>query len=265
MLVGSYTNFQLISSFIVILLITPTFLLLNDIFHKKDDALVGQERVLLSNKANLYLFLSSFGIISFVLLINSLISVLMYFFLFITTFVYGLAKAKRKMYLSYFGRYMSGVVTFLLYYSIFNKEIQSTILITIVVGLYDLIGNIAGDLRDCEKDLKAGVITLVTKFDQDYAIKVMIYLTVGIYAILGSLIKIELVLQLFFMNMLLYVLIDGIGVKYRHGLIHGSKCLFFICLGGIISSAMNMSLVINLGIISSFWTFAYNLYLKHNI
>ena len=176
--------FNLFSAFTMIILITPTFLLMQDILGRKDDEKAGQKRILFSDHINRVFFGISLTVMVVILTLNSLISLVCYIMLFASTFGYGAMKHVHKMYLSYFFRYMSSVFTFSLYLFLFiDTPTNSFLYLLVFVSIFDLVVNIAGDIRDSSKDIKANINTFVTTKGREQTLQIMSFFVICLFGL----------------------------------------------------------------------------------
>ena len=257
--------FELVSAFLLLILITPTFLLVQDVLGKKDDELANQKRIIFSEKFNKLFFYSSLTLMVLILSLNNLESLLCYVLLFSSTLGYAAAKHYRKMVLSYSGRYLSSVFTVSLYIFILVDTVPNHLYFFVFfISVLDLVGNIAGDLRDVEKDRKAGVKTLVTVYNLNIALQIMSVIVIGLFSLLIFQFQSPVIVVLFLFTMGQFVLVDIVPLKFSHGVFHLGKLLNFISLTALltnISIIMFFSLII---LIIFSWSLAYYFYLYNS-
>ena len=256
------SSFNYFTAGLLIILITPTFLLLQDVLGKKDDEINNQKRIIFSAQTNKLLFYSSMSFMIIVLFLNDLASVFCFFMLLGTTISYAIAKHLRKMIISYFFRYCSSIFTILLYFYILKVTYSPELLYFIVaVSILDLIGNIAGDIRDEYKDSIAGVRTLVTVYGRDYTVRLMSFLMIMLFSFLLLEVGNPILVLLFIANLPCFLLLEVLPTKYSHGIFHLGKILNFLILSFIFTSITIFLLLIWLIFISFSWLVCYYFYL----
>ena len=254
--------FSILTACVMLVLITPTFLLVQDILGKKDDEQANQKRILFSDKVNKIFFYSALVIMSMLLILNNLESLICFGLLFITTLSYAAAKHYRKMILSYTGRYLSSVCTILLYVYILAGYVPTSYYLFIfLVSVLDLVGNIAGDIRDVQKDFKVGVKTLVTKYSKDNTLQIMSLFVIGIFGIIIIHYQSILLLTVMVANTVPFLVIDQVPTKITHGVFHVAKLINFIVVAGLLTSLSIFIVLTTVGIIVSLWSLAYYFYL----
>jgi 4-hydroxybenzoate polyprenyltransferase len=258
-----------IVGFVISLSLTPTFLLLNDYTHRKEDVKMGRKRLLSSsinpNQILIIFFLLIF-VISLLLLIRSPLSLLAFFFLFMTTLSYGYAKHKRNATISYVNRYLSGLFTFLLY-GFFIQPIftEKHLILGLFVAGFDLAVNITGDIRDLDKDIKTKLKTipvLIGKTNTLYVIGGIISSQYIFFSILFP--------SAFYYYPILMIWMGGGFVMYyltkpttwAHAYFHLPKVQQFIWIanGLLYPNNLLIGLIISIGI-GIIWLFAYFIYL----
>ena len=257
-------TFELLTCFILILLITPTFLLLQDVLGKKDDEKVNQKRILFSDTFNKLFFCSNIIIMSIILYLNNIESLISYGLLFISTIGYAATKRYRKMILSYTFRYLSSIFTISVYLFVLVDGIFVDYYpLILIVSVLDLVGNMAGDIRDGKKDSIAGVKTLFTTKGRKITLEVMFVLILINYSLLIIQYKSLELIGLFACNIILFIIADNVSTKLVHGIFHLGKLVNYLTISFVINDVS----VIVFGMISifiiMFWFLAYYFYL-HN-
>jgi hypothetical protein len=246
----------------MIFLITPTFLLMQDILGKKDDKKSNQKRILFSDSTNKIFFYCSLATMSSILLLNNVESFLCYICLFITTLGYAAAKHFRKMAVSYSFRYLSSVFTFLLYiFLLVDGLLSEYYLIIALVSILDLVGNIAGDIRDTRKDTLAGVKTLVTKYSRESTLQIMSIFAISIFGIFIIYFKSFEMILLLLGNIIPFILIDSLPTKLSHGIFHLAKLINFLLISFLFSNISLLIFIIVFSFIIFAWSFSYYFYL----
>ena len=135
------------------------------------------------------------------------------------------------------------------------------------VGVYGLLGKSAGDLREREKYRGAGIITIVTRVSWKKAKHSIFYLSILVYLLVFWIDDLALEQKLFIVTIMFLVNIiwisacDLIKDRYKHGSVHGVKCIFFVFLGIILSDQYYLlgNMIFGIG---SVWSGAYYLYLR---
>ncbi len=256
--------FQLFSAFVMIILITPSFLLVQDVLGKKDDEKVGQKRILFSKRINKVFFYSSLTILVFILILNNVWALMSYILLFFFTLSYAVMKHYRRMVLSYTFRYLSSVWTFLLYLFILVVSINELFFaLLIFISLLDLVGNIAGDIRDCKKDSLAGVKTLATTKGMTFTLLIMFFFVLLSFSILYFLISNYLFLLLLCINLIPFFILIKIPLQFSHGIFHLSKIFNFLSISFILSGISFIPFFFALTCIMCLWSISYFLYLYY--
>ena len=221
--------FQLFSAFVLILLITPSFLLMQDILGKKDDEKFGQKRILFSDRVNKLFYFGWLLLLLLILLLNYIWSLVSFILLFAATIFYAALKHFHRMILAYAGRYLSSIFTFSLYLFLLVGSTSSLFIdLIIIVSTLDLVGNIAGDIRDKTKDSVAGVKTLVTTKGKEFTVRLMFLIVISTFVTLFILFKSTFFLLLLFCNCIPFFLINYFPIRYSHGIFHISKLVNFL-------------------------------------
>lgn len=260
--IPSSSAFQVISALLLILLITPSFLLMQDVLGKKDDEKFGQKRILFSDRVNKLFFFSSMLIMMTILVLNSLFSLLSYVLLFISTLGYAAMKYFHKMYISYLFRSLSSVFTFLLYLFIFVNVLNEQLIdLLVLVALLDLVGNIAGDIRDSGKDTIAGVKTLVTTKGRIHTLYFMCLLVLFVFGLLVLKYQSPVFILLLVFNILPFLFIEQLSVRLSHGIFHLMKLINYLVIAFVLSCINIFLFTTVLGFIIGTWSFSYYFYL----
>ena len=254
--------FQLLSAGLLIILITPTFLLLQDILGKKDDEKFNQKRIMFSDTYNKIFFITSMIVMLVILFLNNIESDFCFIALLFSTFAYGFAKHLRKMIFSYIFRYLSSIFTFSMYLFILTSgNLTNFYYFIIFVSIFDLIGNIAGDIRDVQKDTIAGVKTLVTVYGEDNTLKIMAMMMVISFCIFLYKYELFILSFLYLINLCCFILVELLSTKYVHGLFHLSKLVNFLIIASLINDISLFVLFIVLTCVVILWFFSYYYYL----
>lgn len=254
--------FELFSAFCMIVLITPTFLLVQDILGKKDDEKANQKRILFSEKFNKIFFYTSLLVMLIILILNNILSLIIYILLFISTLCYAATKHYRKMIVAYVFRYLSSVFTLLLYIFILVGSLNSNYYFFIsIVTILDLVGNIAGDIRDSRKDTIAGVKTFVTTLGMRATLQLMSLLVLTVFGLLIIHFRSPILLIVLIINVLQFILVEQLPVKFSHGIFHLGKLINFLIIAEILTNPMPELFVIVTGFIVTVWFLSYYFYL----
>lgn len=254
--------FELFSAFCMIVLITPTFLLIQDILGKKDDTKVNQKRILFSKKFNKIFFCMSSLFMLSILILNNILSLLSFIFLFISTLSYATAKHFRKMIVAYIFRYVSSVFTLLLYVFILVGYIDSKFFFFILIAtILDLIGNIAGDIRDSRKDSFAGVKTFVTTIGKRFTLQLMSFFLMSIFGFFIIYFRSPTLLILLVVNVSQFVIVEQLPIKFSHGVFHLGKLINFLVIAEILTNVSLVLFLLVTGFIISAWFISYYFYL----
>ena len=258
--------FQILSAFGMIVLITPSFLLIQDILGKKDDEKFGQKRIIFSDRANKVFFYSFILVMLIILLLNNILSLICYLLLFFSTICYAATKHFRKMYLSYLFRYLSSLFTFLMYFFILVGSFSEKFIFLIVfVSVLDLVGNIAGDIRDGKKDALVGVKTFLTTKGRSYTLQIMSLLVICIFSILIIEYKSFFFILLLIANIFPFLLIEQLPVRFSHGIFHLLKLINYLCLSFVLSGIGLSLFCFVLTFIVVAWIFSYYFYLLYSV
>ena len=254
--------FRLISALYMIILITPTFLLIQDRLGKKDDEKVNQKRIIFSELFNKLFFYFSLILMISILALNNIESLICYILLFISTLEYAAAKHYRKMGLSYAGRYLSSIFTVLLYIFILANGLPAEYyLLILFIPVLDLIGNIAGDIRDIEKDTKAGIKTLVTYYNRSTTLQLMSLIVLGLFGFIIIHLESILLLILLLLNVIQFIVIEQLPNKLSHGIFHLGKILNFLIISAFLTNISVFLLLPMVFFIGIAWFLAYYFYL----
>lgn len=257
--------FELFSAVCMIVLITPTFLLVQDLLGRKDDEKVNQKRLVFSERMNKIFFFFSVVIMGTLLLLNNIESFICYILLFISTLSYASAKHFRKMILAYFFRYMSSLFTLLLYiYILFNGLFSQYYFLILLVPNLDLVGNIAGDLRDFKKDSKAGVKTLMTTKGKSFTIQIMAGILISTLVLLTFYFQSILVIFLMIFIGIQFFFLKQMPIRFSHGIFHLGKIVNFLVITGIIAKVPVILLILSSTIIILLWIVSYYFYLLNS-
>ena len=258
----SATLFQIFSAFVMIVLITPSFLLMQDILGKKDDEKFGQKRILFSDRVNKIFFFSSITFMVVLLFLNNLISLLWYIMLFVSTLSYAATKHFHKMFLTYSFRFLSSIFTFLLYlYIIVGGLFEQFLFLLSFISVLDLVGNMAGDIRDGQKDTVAGVKTLLTTSGRAYTLEIMDFLVICIFGLLTIKYKSIVFILLLVVNISPFLLIDQLSIRLSHAIFHLLKLINFLFVALALASIDILFFFAILSFIVLAWLFSYYFYL----
>ena len=258
----SASLFQLLSTSTMIVLITPTFLLMQDILGKKDDEKAYQKRILFSDRVNKMFFGSTLTIMIIILALNSLLSLVCYMMLFASTIGYAVMKHVHRMYLSYWFRYLSSVFTFSLYlFMLVDSLTKEFLILLIVISVLDLVGNIAGDIRDSAKDTTAGIKTFVTEIGREQTLQIMCFILLCIFGLLTLESKSPILIILLVGNVFPFLLIEHLSIHLAHGIFHLLKLLNYLCIAFILSNIPIFVFILILFFIVCFWFISYYFYL----
>ncbi len=259
--IPTFTDLQVISALVLIALITPSFLLIQDVIGKKDDEKIGQKRILFSDRLNKLFFISSVLIMLMILLLNSIVSFICYILLFTSTLGYAAMKHFRKMFVSYFFRSLSSAFTFLLYLFIFVNDLNEQFMTLLaLVTFLDLVGNIAGDIRDNGKDTIAGVKTLVTTKGRIYTLNIMCLSILIVFGFLVLRFKSPLFVLLLIFNITPFLFIEQLSVRLSHGIFHLAKLINYLLIAFVMSGINILVFIIILSFIIGVWSFSYYFY-----
>lgn len=259
------SSIRLFFALILIIFITPSFLLLQDLLGKKDDELFNQKRLIFSDRFNKLFFITSILLMVTILFVNSISSLICYVCLFVSTIGYAAAKHYRLMFIAYSFRFLSSLFTFLIYiYLLIGSLPASFYIFLFFVSIFDLIGNIAGDIRDMKKDKQAGVKTFVTIFGMDTTIQIMSILMIIAFSSLLLYSSSALFLILFLANLPCFIILELIPIKFAHGVFHLSKLINFIIIAAVINQVAILSVSLILIFIIVTWFIAYYFYLSNS-
>ena len=133
----------------------------------------------------------------------------------------------------------------------------------VIVSLFDLIGNIAGDIRDSKKDTIAGVRTLVTVFGLDNTVQIMVYIFFSIFSFLVSRYSNPSFVFLFLFNLIPFFLVYRLPSRLSHATFHLAKLINFLSISFILSHVSVLAFITCTCLIVTLWFISYYFYLYH--
>lgn len=260
---------------IMSLLITPILFTINDFLHRKKDIKMGRDRLFTSSGYSrtfllliniLCLFLMTIIALSF-----SILTFFLIYFQIIVSILYGYLKKKKIMILTYFSRGIMAITYYLLLASCFSLDFTDFKILWFIF-LLDISVNIAGDLRDYNKDKKGNIITLPVKYGKSITLLVISLIQISSFIILyififdiGFNLQFSLSVCWLLVAWILYSLIclKNIGIQWEHAVFHGPKCQIYLWIGSAyITPEIDLIIFIPLTfLIFIFWYGSYKIYL----
>lgn len=242
------------------------FLLVGDYKHRDDDAQMGRDRLThhLSSQAILGCIGVCLAVVcGFATYYGGFLCLACVAMMLGTTLLYNIAKKRRRMWLSYTGRFASGIALVGVYHSYFHHELSWQVLpLALCAGLLDVAGNLAGDIRDLTGDQQANLSTFPLRFGTHQTVGFILALQGLAYAIVLPMVQVSV---WWWSSLLTWpwvgaFLVLQVPSPWKHGAVHGPKLLQLLWIGAALyPTATNITFASSLAI-TILWFGSYALY-----
>lgn len=257
---------RLLSAPTVSLFGTLAFLLIGDYKHRNEDAQMGRDR--LTHHLSLRAVLGCLGVclavvFGFAVYYGGLLCLAFVAMMLGATLLYNIAKKKRRLWLSYTGRFASGVALVGVYHSYFYNELSWQVLpLAMCAGFLDVAGNLAGDIRDLLGDRQAGLSTFPLRWGTHRTVGFILVLQGLGYVLVFPMVVVEV---WWWLSLLVWpffgaLLLVQAPTSWKHGAIHGPKLLQLLWIGAALYPTATSTVVASSFVFTILWLGSYRLY-----
>lgn len=245
---------------------TLAMLLFSDYQHRRDDAVMGRQRlvhVLGARRVSIGIVVSFVGLFGLAGAMGGLRCVAFLLGVFGGTASYTLAKRWRWPTASYLGRFAAGVMLVGTYRAALpGVELPAVARLAVAAGLLDLAGNLAGDLRDAVEDKRAGLRTLPLSIGPTFTRYSIVLLLLAAHGVMAGVVPTTtLVLSATGVTGFVGGVLAATPRAWQHAAVHGPKLVTLLVLGAALAGTERHVLVVVCVVVGGLWLASYRAYL----